>query len=373
MLQVTRITTDEQFAEIGPEWNELLQSSKQQDLLLSHEWFMMCRRWFCSRCELYTLAVRLDGRLVGVAPLQIRKIRRYGLTVRQLCFVHESLPWYRGDFIIADQSDQVLTAMLDHLCEYRGDWDFARFEGIAEQSKTVDALLRLGTQSGLSVGFWRIFNEASMIPIQGEWEDFLHSCGPHLRKRLNNSENRLRRSGQLEFHTTREPKRVEELLRTMYSLQEDNQRYKQEQLPESDRISSEAGLFLGREFAKTQSAEVKLMTIDGMPVAGWFSVDVGRTSFALVTKHNVQYAKCSPGVVMMQDYLRDAWRRNTVDRIDYLMTWPYLQRWTSHADRYLKVECFHTGMCSRLLRSAYELRGLRRPYSLPRPYVATYD
>jgi len=364
MLTVTCIATDEEFAALGPEWNELLWSSKQRDLLLSHEWFTMCRRWFCHGERLYALIVRQDERLVGFAPLQIRQVRRWGLPLRQLCFLHESLPWYRGDFVAADDSDLVLSAMFAYLAEHRRDWDLARFEGVAQQSRTIAALPRLGPPNGLSVGIWEPFNEASVMPIQGEWEDFLHSCGVHFRKHLRNSENRLRRAGALEFHRTREPEEVERLLRVVYSLQEDNHRYKQEQSPDSDRVSAEAGLFLGREFSKTGAAEVRLMTVDGVPVAGWFAVEVGQTSFALVTKHNVQFAKHSPGMVMMQEYLRDTWHSGP-DRIDCLMTWPYVQRWTSHVERYVKVECFHGGVRSKALRGARILRDLlrSRPFS----------
>lgn len=358
MLQVTRITTDHEFASLALEWNELLECSKQQDLLLSHEWFTMCRRWFCSRDALYVLAVRRNGRLVGAAPLQIRTVRRWGIALRQLCFLHESLPWYRGDFIVADDTDQVLTAILTYVSANRQDWDMARFEGISEQSKTIAALSRLAPRHGISVGSWEFYNEASVMSVQGEWEAFLHACGVHFRKHLRNYENRLRRLGQLEIQTTREPDEVERLLRIVYTLQEDNHRYKEELSPESDRVSAEAGLFLGRAFARTGAAEVKLMTVDGTPVAGWFAVDVGRTSYALVTKHNVQFAKHSPGMVMMQAYLSDTWRSGA-ERIDCLMTWPYVQRWTSQTERYLRVEGFHGGFRSRIIRF---VRGMRAKY-----------
>ncbi|MBX3235224.1 MAG: GNAT family N-acetyltransferase [Nitrospiraceae bacterium] len=372
MLTVTRLATDGEFSAVGNEWNALLRDSKQHDLLLTHEWFTMCRRWFCSEHELYVLIVRQDGRLVGFAPLQIRRVMRCGITLRQLCFLHESLPWYRGDFVVADESDQVLAAMLAYLSEHRQDWDLARFEGVAEQSRTVAALPRLGLPNGLSLGAWESFNQASVMPIQREWEDFLHSCGVHFRKHLRNNENRLRRAGALEFHCTREPAEVDRQLRIVYSLQEDNHRHKQEQSPESDRVSAEAGLFLGKEFSRSGAAEVRLMTVDGKPVAGWFSVDLGRTSFALVTKHNVQFAKHSPGMVMMQEYLRDTWRSGA-DRIDCLMTWPYVQRWTSHAERYLKIECFHEGARSRLLRGARVVRDLLRPRATPTQEAGVYD
>ena len=365
MLRVTKINTPQGFAVLRQEWNALLSGLKQQDMLLSHEWFTMCQRWFCRGGALFVLVVHDGLDLVGIAPLQIRTVTRWGISVRQLMFLHEGLPWYRGGFILAGHSDRILMAILAFLREHRQEWDYARFDGVAERSPTVMALSHLATQCGLTAGAWRVFNEPSILPIAGTWEGFLESQGSHFRKNIRNSEHRLQRMGHLEILTVTSPKEVSEYLQVMYDMEVDNHRFQQEQSPESDQVSASAGLYLAGEFAKRGATEVKLLTVDGAPLAGWCSITHHGTSYALVTKHSHRYAKLSPGRVIMYAYVRDTWKSG-VERIDYLMKWPYVQRWTSHTERYLGVECFHDGIRSQVLRGAHRIRKMlrRRPVAL---------
>jgi len=71
-LELTLYRDEAGFAELRKDWNELLQRSTSDTIFLTWEWQTT---WWqhlgVRRCDLYLLAARQDGRLVGILPLYL--------------------------------------------------------------------------------------------------------------------------------------------------------------------------------------------------------------------------------------------------------------------------------------------------------------
>ena len=87
----TQHLSENDFAALRPEWNDLLARSRNPGPMLTWEW--MFSWWEAYRASdvartLYLLAARLpDGRLAGLAPFVLRSASRHGLRFRRLEFM----------------------------------------------------------------------------------------------------------------------------------------------------------------------------------------------------------------------------------------------------------------------------------------------
>jgi CelD/BcsL family acetyltransferase involved in cellulose biosynthesis len=263
-------------------------------------------------------------------------------------FLHEGSSYYRGDFLIPERTEEILERLFFYLSRKRG-WEMATFAGIPEDSRTAAILERVARRCGLSTGSWHPFGRALFLPIQGAWDDYLTRQGRHFRKHVWERERKLNALGKVESLTFRDPGSVKKAIEQLYDIQMKNRKAEGLEIPESDLSSRSAALRLAGLFSNEGMAEVKILTLDEKPVAGLFSIVYKGCSYAIIIKYDKEYASVSPGMTVLYHYVRDAWAQKA-DRIDFLMDWPYVERWTDQAKQYLKIDCFHPGPLSQGIR-----------------------
>lgn len=353
MLTIECIDQPDPFYSLQKPWNALLERHRGADLLLTHSWFTMSWEGFCRGARLQILVVKEGEAVVGIAPLMIQRVKRGGIPIRKLTFLHEGCSYYRGDFLIPERTEEILEAMLAYLERKRG-WEIATFAGIPEDSPTVSMLERTARRAGLSTGPWRPFGKALVLPIAGSWDDFLKGQGKHFRKNLKRPESKLKELGKVELVTLRDPGMVRKGIGHLYDIQMKNRIGKGEEIPESDRISKSAVLRLADFFSAEGRAEVLLLELEGKPIAGLFSILYRGCAYAIIIKHDQAYAAVSPGWTVFHYFIRNTWEQQA-GKIDFLMKWPYVERWTNRSTEYLKIDCFHRGAFSRGIGRAKDL------------------
>src|SRR3954453_6744071 len=77
---------------LQPEWSDLYEASADRNPFLSYEWTAGCWQHLCSGASPFVVAARREGRLVGVAPLRLRR----QLGFRVLRFIGDPRSDYLG-------------------------------------------------------------------------------------------------------------------------------------------------------------------------------------------------------------------------------------------------------------------------------------
>ena len=168
------IDTDPGLQALEAEWAQLHARNTPRNPFLSYEWTAACRQHHCPQSELYVLAARESGQLVGLAPL--RRDRSLGFHV--LRFIGDGRSDYLG-FLHEARHPDVPSALLDHLEERRGEWNLAVFRQLAEPYSTLaETLLPRHLRSEEVEG-----TVAPHLAFSGEWDALLAS-GPGWLKRM---------------------------------------------------------------------------------------------------------------------------------------------------------------------------------------------
>lgn len=203
MLLIEKITTRAGFDRLEPVWNSLLAESAGDRVTLTWEWLSAWWDVFGAERELCLLLVRDGEELIGIAPLQKRVVRHYGLLpYRRLEFLASGEAAEDGicsdylDFIIRrGREAEALTGIFAYLRARQDEWDEMLLVEIPAASPNLPHLRRLGQLE--SAGWETLSREASYyLPLPRAWASLQASLRPKFQKNLRRDRRRAERSGR---------------------------------------------------------------------------------------------------------------------------------------------------------------------------------
>ncbi len=201
-LQIQVIQDAATLKALAPEWDELLAAAGCPSLCLTPEWLLTWWEVFGGGGrELFVLAVREGGRLVGLALLHWAPHRYHGvLPFRRLAFLgtgeaeaeevcSEYLDMVAAPGREAAVAEAVWTALRD------AAWDEMVLADVPEGSAMLAALRRWGAAAGVAEGVTRA--RATYVPLRGGWDGVLAGLGRSTRYRIRRALQEFERHGKL--------------------------------------------------------------------------------------------------------------------------------------------------------------------------------
>lgn len=201
-LHVARIDAEAPFLALAEEWRELAASAYAPTLFLSHQWFDAAWQWAKHDSELWLIAVRQNGALVGLCPLLRRHTQYRGLTMRKLEFL--TVPDTQlCDVIVAPAlAEPVSQAIACFLAEQKHEWDMIELRLLPDNSIAARHFAPALKQAGIRT-LLETLGENPWIDLSQGWETFYASRSRSLKKKNNLIANRLRKAGQIEIDWVR--------------------------------------------------------------------------------------------------------------------------------------------------------------------------
>ena len=86
-IQITLISAENDFKNLQPAWNRLLESALDSNIFLSHQWLYSWWMAYSVKAELFIIIAKINTELVGIAPLMIKQEKKFGLTYKALFFI----------------------------------------------------------------------------------------------------------------------------------------------------------------------------------------------------------------------------------------------------------------------------------------------
>lgn len=146
-ISIERLTDFSQFRILKREWEEL-SANRVNTIFLSYLWLQEWWHVYGAEYQIWTLAAREDGKLVGVMPLILSR-ELFG--IRRLMFmgVGELTPNHLD--IISDPAKhkQVFDAFIAYLCQHKAEWDVLELDKIPGDNSSLDLLSSAFRAEGL--------------------------------------------------------------------------------------------------------------------------------------------------------------------------------------------------------------------------------
>ena len=296
MIEVIEINSFEELEVYRHQWNQLLQNSETNVIFLTFEY---CRSWwevFFDGRELLVLLARKDSEIIGVAPLTIGVLQRWGMTRRAVEFLGTLQSDYM-DFIIGSDKNDVLKAFSDYLWSIRSRWDIVRLRQIPESSSTVSRLQEHLNELPFPFSV-RQGSSCPIVLIEGRKEEVENKI--RQQRTLRRYINRLEQLGELKFGYATDTQESLSYLDSFFQMHIN--RWESTVTPSTFYNEDQRRFYyqLARSFGPKGWLRLAYLALDGLPIALIVGFEYNRSLSLHRSAHNLLYYKHSPGRIIVR-------------------------------------------------------------------------
>jgi CelD/BcsL family acetyltransferase involved in cellulose biosynthesis len=301
-VAVDTVTELSDFEALAGEWDGLVRAMPRPSPFLLHAWLSEWWRHH-GRGEMAVHVVRCDGRLVGAAPLVVR--RRAGLRVASFMGGRQSV---LVDLLVAPGAgDAVGGALVDRAA---AGCDLLDLHGLPGES-------RLAAELGPSLDV-RPRIEAPVLELAGGWEEVYRTHTSSKKRQLHRRRRRqLAELGELSVTVAGGLDDLEPALEEAFRLHA----LRWEGRPDGSGFVTPAGMRFHRavlsRLASLDVARIVTLRLDGRAIAFHYYLALERRMYVHRLAFDPALARCSPGLVNTLDAIEAA-AAEGLERVEFL-------------------------------------------------------
>ncbi len=358
------------FLSLEQEWSTLLRSSRCNSVFLTHEWLRCWWETYGAEDQLFVVCVRDGARLIGAAPLYLRKTRFRSLPVRSLSFMANSLA-EQADIILAPPERPALLAMLNYLANQPGVWEMMDLRYLRGDSPFLGHLPKACGAASL---LWttRPTMEVPYIPVDTDWHQFLSRRSQGFRKQAKRRIRRIRLQGEAsQLVRLRSP---EEILKAFPAIVKVSAMSWKAQCGRGLSDQSRALAFFERISSVLGSRgwiDLWMLKLGSEPVAFEYHLNYEGVTSPIRADFNETFRDLSPGAHLEHLILQSLFDDSSCSVREYNScadSYAYLRRWTDCARPHFRARVFRRSLYGRILHA---LGLLRRPRTAKREEDST--
>jgi CelD/BcsL family acetyltransferase involved in cellulose biosynthesis len=305
-LAVDEVRDAGTLASYEPEWSALVAASPDGSFFDTPEWLRSWIAAFWSPRPIAFQFVRAATSLIGLAPLLPDDGPdawcRHTLTLPR----HSHVP--RAEVVAAPGARRdVLDALLAHARARTPSMPLV-LAGIDRESPTRAEVEPLMASRRQTTAVW----DEPRIPwvrIAGDWDGYLRSRSSHLRTELRRKRRRLERSGAVTVKVAGEPHERDAALADVMRVERASWKHEQGTSIETEPGAATFYSTLAERASANGWLRIFLLYLDDVPIAHLFGIVYKNTYLALKTSYDQSRRDLSPGVVLIEHALHDAFDR----------------------------------------------------------------
>jgi CelD/BcsL family acetyltransferase involved in cellulose biosynthesis len=358
-MQTSRVHPEE-FATMREEWNDLVDRSPNPSVFLRWEWHYSWWEAYHLTCETWILRMDMDGVLVGICPLCIRKIA--AIRSLELCSTSDLRPDRMDIIAIPGFENKVYDEMIQY-CLKNMQWD----RMICKSITSASVLYKASLLNDAPLGALRI--PADWCPILSLPESYDSMISRFSKKKRYNINRMIRiacNEKGLRFQTTYHSDTLDVLLRTLMDLHLRRAAHKN--------ISSSIDTHHFRTFINNFSARASsagllhIYTLRdcGQPVAIVYGLAFKKTFYYYQSGFNPEWEHFSVGRVLLALTIQNAIKLGCA-AFDFLKgDEQYKLQWASQKSREFNLCVHRLTPVGLLLKVRDEIKYFRRARSINR-------
>jgi CelD/BcsL family acetyltransferase involved in cellulose biosynthesis len=284
-------------------WDELLSKSLDNHPFLTYEWLTSWRKHFGKEKELRLFTARSEGAISLAIPVMYSPRRVFGIKHSKIEFAATPESDYHVFLVTSFQeASRAVDELIESMMEDSTDADCVEFKDVPENSLT-SRLLEKVNREGLG-GSRSITNSCPYIPLPKNYELYLQSLGPNMRRNLKVWERQALRDYTVEFVRYDKIGTAEEAMKSLFELHQKRQRAKGNWGSFSDSIHRNFHTDVANAFAEKGWLALFFLTFNGKPVSTVYAYEYNKKLYAYLCGFDPEYARYRPGNLAFNNLIK---------------------------------------------------------------------
>jgi hypothetical protein len=344
-MEIEKVTTIGRFMELRDEWNAFVENCRWSCVNLTHDWLVPWWEAFGGEARLRALLFRKEGRLVGIAPLMLKRDRFRGLPVKALTLMLNGHCPEGG--ILLENLEEAFVHLAKVLHDSSGEWDVLRLQRLPENHLHGEVMEKYFKQNGfqiLQTGSVRI----PYTDITCPWNDYYASRPKKFRKVMRNKLNRMNRDGLLSAARLTGAEITTERLAEMFEISYRSwKRRIKKAIPDDARVEKFYRK-LTATLGKKGDADLWLMRRNGRAIAFEYHVRHRGITYPIRADYDESYQSLSPGSLLEYTIMRHLFEDKEIRGYNSCgQTYDYLLNWATNLVEHVDLHVFNSRMYSK--------------------------
>jgi hypothetical protein len=290
------------------------------------------------------------GKLVGIAPLMLRRVSIHGLPATSVGFIGNSQSLHNDFIVLPAVRELFLREVLGYLFKHSAHWEIITFNNLPETSANYVALVKILAETGKK---WRqrptSFDSPYLLPC-GTWEDYLSSRSARTRKGLRNVQNSMHKAGEVSVTNVRTRAEFLSVKDEVFAVAKQSWAEKG-----GDSLGSPGNERFFHDLALSSAAKEWLslwtLSLDSRMIAVEFHLKAYGKEHAMRGHYLPESATLSPGTYLEMQILKNSFEEaDRANIYDFCGSFEdYKRKWTDSYVPHCDIEVFGTTMHSRLV------------------------
>lgn len=332
-LRLESARTFNEIDKYADAWNLLALNAPQQHPVLTHSWISAYLKSSLKEGESWFCIFAFDNyELVGILPLLVRESRFLGN--KYLLLSTPNYPHTRWvDFLFKEKyGGRVVQLFASYLNGLRPRIIRLTMSHVLCNSPTFDILAE-GIHGIYSYSYPNGY--ASIIPVEGSFNDYKKRLSKKLTGNLRRSNNSLKKLENYSVIVIEDGKDALEDLLSFASIEQSGWKGKN-----GTAIKYKFWKFfeeLVQNMGKNGWLEWYFLETENKRIAGYLTIPFGRSAFILKTGYNEEYRFLSPGSFLTEKLIEHIFSTGKYDVINFFTDFEWLLRWNVERKPYYRL------------------------------------
>jgi len=296
-MKVERIRDFESLEELKDTWNELLFSSEQNCIFLTHEWISSWWKCFSEDNSLEILTFKdEEGNLAGIAPFMIKN--------KTLRFIaSQEVSDYCDVITHKERRREFDENLLDYLKTTYSDVAKIELMNLKASSPTLSFLPSLAPEYGYSSSYTEI-EVAPLLELSSSYEDYMKGLSKKNRHELRRKLKRIESLEGVKITKIKDVKELQSSLVTFIALHKEGSLLKEKFWGKKG--MSDFFQEIASRFSLQKWVELNLLFYEDRIMAALLNFSYEDTIYFYNVAFNKDYAWYSPGIFLFNHCIKEA-------------------------------------------------------------------
>ena len=294
---------------------------------LSVEWTEALRKTHLGGAAYLLIVLRDSAEIVGIVPLCLREIKKYGLSLKTLAPIAEYFNTH-SDLLLRRPSEEMIEVFLRALFSLKYKWDIFRINRFIENCPTLGSITHLlENKSGLNYEIKRA-EPSFFIKLDGNYNEFLKKKSANFRYKLKNASKRMHTMGNISFSGEQDFKDFDELYDIILSIEEESWKHKHgTAITSSEKQHRFYKELFGGAFEKKR-LRLCLLCLNKEPIAFDAGLVKDKKYYCVHSSYNEKFKEGNPGTMLLAWFIEKL-IRDGIEEYDWFgEPFEWESRWT---------------------------------------------